>query len=152
MGRRNAQKKQIPVCCPGALAYHGVIRPLLTCLGTPNSSVFTFNKEDHTLANMLRSALLKDPHVTFAGYKSMYFYLVKFWCSLTQCLVPHPLFAKFELRIQTDGDVTPKEALVNCSKQLVSDLEILSREFTKEYELRKMVSGDGAAAAATAEK
>jgi DNA-directed RNA polymerase II subunit RPB11 len=48
--------------------------------------------------------------------------------------------------------VTPKEALVNCSKQLVSDLEILSREFTKEYELRKMVSGDGVAAAATAEK
>lgn len=54
---------------------HGVLWPLLTCLGTPNSSVFTFNKEDHTLANMLRSALLKDPHVTFAGYKSMYFYL-----------------------------------------------------------------------------
>jgi hypothetical protein len=53
---------------------HGVIRLLLTCLGTPNSSVFTFNKEDHTLANMLRSALLRDPHVTFAGYKSMRFY------------------------------------------------------------------------------
>jgi DNA-directed RNA polymerase II subunit RPB11 len=126
---------------------------LLTFLGTPNSSVFTFNKEDHTLANMLRSALLKDPHVTFAGYKSMYIYLAlnSAW-RLTQYLVPHPLFAKFELRIQTDGDVTPKEALVNCSKQLVSDLEILSREFTKEYELRKMVSGDGAAAAAATEK
>lgn len=53
---------------------HGVIRSLLICLGTPNSSVFTFNKEDHTLANMLRSALLKDPHVTFAGYKSTRFY------------------------------------------------------------------------------
>jgi hypothetical protein len=52
---------------------HVIRRPLLTYLGTPNSSVFTFNKEDHTLANMLRSALLKDPHVTFAGYKSMYF-------------------------------------------------------------------------------
>ena len=62
--------------------------------------------------------------------------------------VPHPLFAKFELRVQTDGDISPKEALVSCCKSLVGDLEILSREFTKEYELRKMVSGDGAAAAA----
>ncbi|TVY91103.1 DNA-directed RNA polymerase II subunit, partial [Lachnellula willkommii] len=94
---------------------------------TPNSSVFTFNKEDHTLANMLRAHLLKDQHVTFAGYK-----------------VPHPLFATFELRIQTDGAITPKEALVNCCKSLVGDLETLSREFTKEYELRKMVAGDGA--------
>lgn len=68
-------------------------------------------------------------------------------CQLLTCsLVPHPLFATFELRVQTDGVVSPKEALVNCCKALVGDLEILSREFTKEYELRKMVSGDAAAA------
>lgn len=42
--------------------------------GIPSSSIFTFNKEDHTLGNLLRSQLLKSPHVTFAGYK-----------------VPHPL-------------------------------------------------------------
>jgi DNA-directed RNA polymerase II subunit RPB11 len=60
-------------------------------------------------------------------------------------IVPHPLFATFELRVQTDGSVTPKEALVNTCKALVGDLEILSREFTKEFELRKMVSGDAAA-------
>ncbi|PMD26079.1 DNA-directed RNA polymeras-like protein II subunit RPB11 [Hyaloscypha hepaticicola] len=95
---------------------------------TPNSSVFTFNREDHTLANILRAHLLKDSHVIFAGYK-----------------IPHPLFATFELRVQTDGSVTPKEALVNTCKALVGDLEILSREFTKEFELRKMVSGDAAA-------
>jgi hypothetical protein len=59
-------------------------------------------------------------------------------------IVPHPLFAKFELRVQTDGGITPKEALVNSCKALVGDLAILSREFTKEYELRKMVSGDAA--------
>lgn len=44
--------------------------------GTPNSSVFTFHKEDHTLANMVRAQLLKDPHVTFAGYKSRALFLV----------------------------------------------------------------------------
>ncbi|TQS34386.1 hypothetical protein Golomagni_05233 [Golovinomyces magnicellulatus] len=92
---------------------------------TPNSSVFTINKEDHTLANMLRSHLLKDSHVLFAGYK-----------------IPHPLFATLELRVQTDGEITPKDALVGCCKTLVNDLQIMSREFTKEYELRKMISGD----------
>ncbi|KAE9366158.1 DNA-directed RNA polymeras-like protein II subunit RPB11 [Stipitochalara longipes BDJ] len=95
---------------------------------TANSSVFTFNKEDHTLANILRAHLLKDSHVIFAGYK-----------------IPHPLFATFELRVQTDGSLTPKEALVNTCRTLVGDLEILSREFTKEFELRKMVMGDAAA-------
>ena len=42
--------------------------------GIPSSSIFTFNKEDHTLGNLLRSRLLQSPHVRFAGYK-----------------VPHPL-------------------------------------------------------------
>lgn len=76
MGRRNALKQQIPV-------RHNAIKKAtgqttsamrqteLTTAGTPNSSVFTFNKEDHTLGNILRAHLLKDPHVIFAGYKSM---------------------------------------------------------------------------------
>lgn len=63
-----------------------------------------------------------------------------------QHTVPHPLFAKIELRIQTDGVITPKDAMVEASKTLVHDLEILSREFTKEYELRKMVTGGDASA------
>ena len=42
--------------------------------GIPSASTFTFNKEDHTLGNLLRSHLLKSPHVRFSGYK-----------------VPHPL-------------------------------------------------------------
>jgi len=93
---------------------------------TPNTSIFTINKEDHTLANLLRAHLLKDPSVLFAGYK-----------------VPHPLNAMFELRVQTDGSKTPKEAVISCCTSLMKDLDKLSREFTKEFELRKMVSGDG---------
>ncbi|KAL6716266.1 DNA-directed RNA polymerase II core subunit [Lecanora helva] len=92
----------------------------------PSSSIFTFNKEDHTLGNMLRSRLLQSPHVTFSGYK-----------------VPHPLVSKFELRVQTDGTLTPRAALMQTCKDLINDLNILSREFTKEWELRKMV-GDSA--------
>ncbi|EAW11800.1 DNA-directed RNA polymerase II core subunit RPB11 [Aspergillus clavatus NRRL 1] len=88
----------------------------------PSTAIFTFNKEDHTLGNLLRSRLLQSPHVLFAGYK-----------------IPHPLVPKFELRIQTDGEVTPKDALLAACHDLVKDLGILSREFTKEFELRKMV-------------
>ncbi|KAL8934441.1 MAG: hypothetical protein Q9216_005913 [Gyalolechia sp. 2 TL-2023] len=88
----------------------------------PSTSVFTFNKEDHTLGNMLRSRLLQSPNVLFSGYK-----------------VPHPLFSSFILRVQTDGTLTPRQALVQACKDLVTDLGLLSREFTKEWELRKMV-------------
>ncbi|KAF7513970.1 hypothetical protein GJ744_006584 [Endocarpon pusillum] len=89
----------------------------------PNTCIFKFNKEDHTLGNLLRARLLQDRRVTFAAYK-----------------VPHPLFPTFELRVQTDGSLSPKEALLQACRDSVSDLNTLSREFTKEYELRKMVN------------
>ncbi|KAL2046102.1 hypothetical protein N7G274_001549 [Stereocaulon virgatum] len=92
----------------------------------PSASTFTFNKEDHTLGNLLRSQLLKSPHVKYSGYR-----------------IPHPLVSSFELRIQTDSTLTPRAALQQACRELVSDLSTLSREFTKEWELRKMV-GDGA--------
>ncbi|KAL1952694.1 hypothetical protein VTO42DRAFT_4446 [Malbranchea cinnamomea] len=94
----------------------------------PSTCLFTFNKEDHTLGNLIRSRLLQSQHVLFAGYK-----------------VPHPLEHKFLLRVQTDGQITPKDAVVAACHELVRDLGVLSREFTKEFELRKMV---GAAAQA----
>jgi hypothetical protein len=37
--------------------------------GTPNTMIFTFNKEDHTLGNLLREKLLTNSHVTFAAYR-----------------------------------------------------------------------------------
>ena len=55
-------------------------------------------------------------------------------------------FSTFELRVQTDGEVTPRTALVQSCRDLVEDLGTLSREFTKEWELRKM-AGEGANAA-----
>jgi len=89
----------------------------------PNTSIFTFNKEDHTLGNLLRGKLLAHNHVIFSAYK-----------------VPHPLFAKFELRVQTDGEISPKEALLATCRDLVVELKQLETNFTREYELRKMVS------------
>ncbi|KKY29132.1 putative dna-directed rna polymerase ii subunit [Phaeomoniella chlamydospora] len=88
----------------------------------PNTVIFTLNKEDHTLGNLLKSRLLQNPNVLFSGYK-----------------VPHPMFPTVELRVQTNGEVTPKDALIGACTDLVNDLSTLSREFTKEFELRKMV-------------
>ncbi|KAF2169053.1 hypothetical protein M409DRAFT_65352 [Zasmidium cellare ATCC 36951] len=87
----------------------------------PNAAMFTFNKEDHTLGNLLRAKLVKSQHVLFAGYQ-----------------VPHPLFATFKLRVQTDGEVTPKEAVVAACKDLLGELHNLDQEFTKEFELKKI--------------
>ncbi|KAJ5449795.1 DNA-directed RNA polymerase II subunit [Penicillium daleae] len=89
----------------------------------PSAAIFTFHKEDHTLGNMIRSRLLRTAHVTFAAYR-----------------VPHPLTPNFQLRCQTDGEITPRQAVINACQALIKDLGILSREFTKEYELRKMAN------------
>ncbi|KAK6219865.1 hypothetical protein QIS74_05367 [Colletotrichum tabaci] len=43
------------------------------------------------------------------------------------------------IRVQTDGSITAKEALVQVIKKLMQDLSHLSREFTREFELRRMV-------------
>ena len=88
--------------------------------------MFTFNKEDHTLGNLLRAKLAKSEHVLFAGYQ-----------------VPHPLFAKFHMRVQTDGVVTPKEAIIQACRDLIAELQSLDQEFTKEWELKK-IAGAGA--------
>ncbi|KAF2015747.1 RBP11-like subunits of RNA polymerase [Aaosphaeria arxii CBS 175.79] len=89
----------------------------------PHTTVFTFNKEDHTLGNLLSQRLHKYPYVTFSAYK-----------------IPHPLFARFELRVSTDGTVTPKEAVIACCRDIVGDLEQVSRSFTTEWLGKRIVS------------
>ncbi len=42
--------------------------------------------------------------------------------------------------MQTDGTLTPKDAVVEVSKQLIASYGQLGREFTREYELRRMVA------------
>ncbi|KAI2799595.1 hypothetical protein RDWZM_007555 [Blomia tropicalis] len=78
----------------------------------PNACLFTIAKEDHTLGNMIRMQLLKDPKVLFAGYK-----------------VPHPLQHEFVIRIQTTSDYSPQEALMNAIKDLISEIALLEERF-----------------------
>lgn len=96
---------------------------LMTRSGVPNTAIFTFNKEDHTLGNLLSQRLLKYDYIVFSAYK-----------------VPHPLFATFELRVQTDGTITPKEAIVRCCKDIVQDLHVLNSSFQTEWLGKKIVS------------
>lgn len=98
-------------------------RSLTALRGVPNAALFTFNKEDHTLANLLRDKLVKSQHVLFAAYQ-----------------VPHPLFAVFKLRVQTDGEQTPKQAVLQACHDLVKELQTLDQEFTKEWELKKIAA------------
>jgi DNA-directed RNA polymerase II subunit RPB11 len=91
--------------------------------GVPNTAIFTFNKEDHTLGNLLSQRLLKYDYIVFAAYK-----------------VPHPLFATFELRVSTDGTITPKDAVVACCGDVVKDLNVLKNSFQTEWLGKKIVS------------
>lgn len=93
-----------------------------------NTSQFTIIKEDHTVANLLVSYLRKHPNVRFAAYK-----------------VPHPNVPELFIRLQTDGTISPKEAFVQTSQKIIAMLAKLDQNFTREFELRRMVSaGDQA--------
>ncbi|CDO56903.1 similar to Saccharomyces cerevisiae YOL005C RPB11 RNA polymerase II subunit B12.5 [Geotrichum candidum] len=88
----------------------------------PNAAIFKFEREDHTLGNLLRAQLLQDSRVIFAAYK-----------------VEHPLFANFLLRIQTEEGYTPKEALKNACSSVLHQLSVIQRKFKSEWELKAMI-------------
>ncbi|KAF2826459.1 RBP11-like subunits of RNA polymerase, partial [Ophiobolus disseminans] len=76
--------------------------------------LFTFDKEDHTLANLISQRLLKYDFIEFSGYK-----------------VQHP---HFELRVTTDGTITPREAVKNCCEEVIGDLESMKKSFQDEFQ------------------
>ncbi|EIW55278.1 RBP11-like subunits of RNA polymerase [Trametes versicolor FP-101664 SS1] len=82
----------------------------------PNAATVKIVKQDHTLANLLRSQLLSMPQVTFAGYK-----------------VPHPLHPYFLLKIQTDGSVTPTQVLETACTKLIGTIATLEAKFKREF-------------------
>ncbi|EAQ85972.1 hypothetical protein CHGG_07225 [Chaetomium globosum CBS 148.51] len=85
-----------------------------------NCSDFLMLKEDHTLGNLLSVYLKMAPHVMMAAYK-----------------IGHPNVPEVQLRVQTDGTITPREALMTVCKQLVAMYGQLGREFQKELALRQ---------------
>ncbi|KAI8850548.1 DNA-directed RNA polymerase, partial [Chytridium lagenaria] len=78
----------------------------------PNAALFTILKEDHTLGNILRMQLLKNPKVLFSGYK-----------------VPHPLEHTFVLKVQTTPDAAPLDTLQNEINNLINEISNIKRKF-----------------------
>ena len=89
----------------------------------PNAAIIKIEREDHTLANLLRAQLLKDDRVLFAAYK-----------------VEHPLFANFVLRIQTEEDYSPRDALKNACTGLISTLDVIKTRFKDEWALKSLLN------------
>jgi len=81
----------------------------------PNAATFVFQKEDHTVGNMLRMQLLKYKEVLFAGYK-----------------VPHPLEHCIILKIQTTPDTTPEAMLMEAFNDLINEFGVLKNKFQNE--------------------
>jgi DNA-directed RNA polymerase II subunit RPB11 len=80
---------------------------------TTNAGVFRFNREDHTVGNLFRLQLLRDPAVRFAGYQH-----------------PHPLLNYINLRIQTNSSTaSPAEVLTNAIEDLGSETDHLMTQF-----------------------
>ncbi|GAA6015291.1 hypothetical protein JCM10207_008938 [Rhodosporidiobolus poonsookiae] len=92
----------------------------------PNAATLTINKEDHTLANMLRSQLLLQSYVLFAGYK-----------------VPHPLESRVVLKVQTDGSKTPIVAVQEAMNALVLTLGKIKQQFQQEVIKVRALEGTG---------
>ncbi|XP_070323194.1 DNA-directed RNA polymerase II subunit RPB11-a-like [Odocoileus virginianus] len=119
-GRQRRECLEVTDLAPSSL--HIIIMNLLQPSGyqitinkdtkVPNACLFTINKEDHTLGNIIKSQLLKDPQVLFAGYK-----------------VPHPLEHKIIIRVQTTPDYSPQEAFTNAITDLISELSLLEECF-----------------------
>ena len=71
--------------------------------------LFILNKEDHTLGNLIRLQLLRNPEVRFTGYR-----------------IPHPLVHFVELKIQTaSSNVSPTEVLSAAIEDLSNECDFL---------------------------
>lgn len=86
-----------------------------------NGMTYVLHLEDHTLGDLIRIFLLKKKDVKFAGYK-----------------MPHPLFDKVEIKVQTTTEKT-NEVVRDTLHELQRTLYDLETEFDKKCQ--EMSSG-----------
>ncbi|WVZ02797.1 hypothetical protein V8G54_023603 [Vigna mungo] len=77
-----------------------------------NAASFTIEREEHTIGNILRMQLHRDPNVLFAGYK-----------------LPHPLQYKIIVRIHTTSQSSPMQAYNQSINDLDRELDHLKNAF-----------------------
>ncbi|KAE8991120.1 hypothetical protein PR003_g21468 [Phytophthora rubi] len=79
-----------------------------------NAGKFTILREDHTMGNLIRMQLLRDPDVTFSGYRH-----------------PHPLIHDITVRVQTNDASSPVEALANSLDDLSTEFDEIAQKFRR---------------------
>lgn len=80
-----------------------------------NSLVLEIVGEDHTFCNVLKKELGNDEHVKISSYS-----------------IKHPLVSQPRIVVETDGSVTPSDALMSAAKRVGKTAEKFRDEFTKE--------------------
>jgi DNA-directed RNA polymerase II subunit RPB11 len=68
-----------------------------------NAGTYTVEREDHTLGNLVRMQLHRDPAVLFSGYR-----------------IPHPLEPRMLIKVQTTGEGYPPQT---AFLQAIADLQ-----------------------------
>lgn len=80
-----------------------------------NAGTFTIQREDHTLGNVLRMQLHRDPAVLFAGYQ-----------------IPHPLEHRLLVKVQTSDESSPGKAVDESLSDLQQEFQSLKKAFQDE--------------------
>ena len=71
-----------------------------------NTELFIINDEDHTFGNVVKMMLLRNPKIRFVAYRK-----------------PHPLEKKIEIKIRTNGEITPLAAFKEALQNLNDDIQ-----------------------------
>ena len=82
-----------------------------------HSYLFIINDEDHTFGNVVKMMLLRDPRIRYIAYRK-----------------PHPLENKIEIKIQTNDDITPRDAFREALKNLKEDIDDCINQLDKEFQ------------------
>lgn len=80
-----------------------------------NKLVFESDNLGHTFCNILKKELWNDKHIKIATYS-----------------IAHPLVSKPRMIVETDGGVTPRQALNSAVGRLKKYSEKFKKEFSKE--------------------
>lgn len=84
--------------------------------GVSNCYMFTIQREDHTLGNLLTQELLEERRVLFAGYR-----------------IHHPLNDFIYVRVNVSDTIEKPKCLVEVTiEKLQGDIEKLSRDFSRQ--------------------
>ena len=82
-----------------------------------NTYLFIINDEDHTFGNAVKMMLLRNPKIRFVAYRK-----------------PHPLENKIEIKIQTNGEIAPKEAFREALKNLNEDIDDCIKQLDEDFQ------------------